>query len=238
MYTPRSFQMEESAIPGFLTQNPFGQLLIARGGRKSAAGKTAAGLDRNTGSGFPENGIEIGLAPFILQQGSPSPAHLLGHIARASPLARSLTTGTEASVFFLGPHAYVSPNNYLATGLVPTWNYQAVLAEGTLSVIQDHDQLREILDRTTQLLEGDSIDAWRPDWSDPAMENLLSSIVGVDLEVRLWSGKEKLAQNRSDNDYNRLRQNFANSPDGQARSLAAAMPERIAPSQRGRPRGS
>lgn len=238
MYTPRSFQMEESAIPGFLTQNPFGQLLIARGGRKSAADKTAAGLDRNTGSGFPENGIEIGLAPFILQQGSPSPAHLLGHIARASPLARSLATGIEASVFFLGPHAYVSPNNYLSTGLVPTWNYQAVLAEGTLSVIQDHDQLREILDRTTQLLEGDSIDAWRPDWSEPAMENLLSSIVGVDLEVRLWSGKEKLSQNRSDSDYNRLRQNFENSPDGQARSLAAAMPERTAPSQPGRPRRS
>ena len=227
MYTPRSFQMQESAIPGFLAKYPFGQLLIARD------------ESRRTQSDLPGT-IDIGLAPFILRQGNPGPAHLLGHVARASPLARALETGVEtgvdASVFFLGPHAYVSPKNYFSTGLVPTWNYQAVLAEGTLSVIHDHDHLREVLDKTTQLLEGDSTDAWRPNWSDPAMEKLLASIVGVDLEVRRWSGKEKLSQNRADDDYNRLRKNFANSPDEQARSLAAAMPERTAASHSGRSR--
>ena len=224
MYTPRSFQMQESAIPGFLAQYPFGQLLIVRDESRRSENDLAGSID-------------IGLAPFVLQKGNPGPAHLLGHIARASPLARALETdletGVDASVFFLGPHAYVSPKNYLSTGLVPTWNYRAVLAEGTLSTTRDHDQLRKVLDKTTQLLEGDSTDSWRPNWSDPAMEKLLASIVGIDLEVRRWSGKEKLSQNRSDDDYNRLRKNFANSPDGQARSLAASMPERTAASHFG-----
>ena len=205
MYIPRSFEMDTSMIPEFVRCHPFGQLLVA---------------DNEL--------VRVGLAPFILDQEGDSHS-LVGHVARASELARTLKSGQAASIFLLGPHAYVSPRNYVSGGLVPTWNYRALLAEGTLNVIEDHARLRQILEETTRAAEGPQPGAWRPDWSDPAMTNLLDAIVGVQLRVQRWSGKEKLSQNRGDTDYTKLKENFAASHSEAERELAAAMPPRREP---------
>jgi len=205
MYIPRSFEMDTSMIPEFVRCHPFGQLLVA---------------DNEL--------VRVGLAPFILHQEGNTDS-LIGHIARASDLARTLENGQAASIFLLGPHAYVSPRNFVSGGLVPTWNYRALLAEGTLTVIEDHARLRQILEETTRVAEGPQPGAWRPDWSDPAMTNLLGAIVGVELRVQRWSGKDKLSQNRDDADYTKLQEKFAASPSEADRALAAAMPPRREP---------
>ena len=46
------------------------------------------------------------------------------------------TTG-EVLVIFSGPHAYVSPSWYGQEGTVPTWNYVAVHAYGTFTVVDE-----------------------------------------------------------------------------------------------------
>ena len=61
---------------------------------------------------------------------------LEGHFARANPHWQSLA-GRETLVVFPGPHSYVSPSLYLEPLSVPTWNYIAIHAYGTLSLIED-----------------------------------------------------------------------------------------------------
>src|ERR1017187_5574748 len=59
-----------------------------------------------------------------------------GHFARANRHWQSLA-GRETLVVFSGPHSYVSPTLYVDPLSVPTWNYIAVHAYGTLELIED-----------------------------------------------------------------------------------------------------
>jgi transcriptional regulator len=61
---------------------------------------------------------------------------LEGHFARANRHWESLA-GRETLVVFSGPHSYVSPTLYIDPLSVPTWNYIAVHAYGTLEPIKD-----------------------------------------------------------------------------------------------------
>ena len=59
-----------------------------------------------------------------------------GHFAKANPHWKALA-GREVLVVFPGPHSYVSPTNYVEELSVPTWNYIAVHAYGTLQLVDD-----------------------------------------------------------------------------------------------------
>ena len=61
---------------------------------------------------------------------------LEGHFARANPHWRWLA-GRETLVVFAGPHSYVSPTLYVERKSVPTWNYIAIHATGTLEIVED-----------------------------------------------------------------------------------------------------
>jgi transcriptional regulator len=55
--------------------------------------------------------------------------------------------GQQVLVIFSGPHAYISPQWYQATEVVPTWNYIAVHAYGRLELIEDANATKELLDK-------------------------------------------------------------------------------------------
>src|SRR6266568_1633855 len=61
---------------------------------------------------------------------------LEGHFAKANGHWQALA-GRETLVVFPGPHSYVSPILYAEQLSVPTWNYIAIHAYGTLQVIED-----------------------------------------------------------------------------------------------------
>src|ERR1700757_3554136 len=63
---------------------------------------------------------------------------LLGHFAHANPHWTALA-GRETLVVFPGPHSYVSPRLYIEELSVPTWNYIAIHAYGTLSLLEDDE---------------------------------------------------------------------------------------------------
>jgi transcriptional regulator len=61
---------------------------------------------------------------------------LEGHFALANPHWKALA-GRETLVVFSGPHSYVSPSLYVERKSVPTWNYIAIHATGTLELQED-----------------------------------------------------------------------------------------------------
>ena len=59
-----------------------------------------------------------------------------GHFAKANHHWQALA-GRETLVIFPGPHSYVSPTLYVEELSVPTWNYIAVHAYGTMELVED-----------------------------------------------------------------------------------------------------
>lgn len=121
---------------------------------------------------------------------------LIGHLARANPHWRLLSTANTTAIF-QGPHAYITPTWY-AKDDVPTWNYSTVHASGPIQLIEDHDGLVECLKDLTAHVERHWPSGWAFAIPGDLSGNVLSkSIVGFRIRVESISFKKKLSQNRS-----------------------------------------
>ncbi len=161
---------------------------------------------------------------------------LLGHVARANPHWRALAPGGPAGgravAVFLGAEAYLSPNWYPSKAahhrVVPTWNYEAVHAEGTIEIIEDPGRLHALV---TQLTDAQEAARAAPDatpWqvADAPAEFVagqLRGIVGLALRIERLVGKRKLSQNRPAADRDGAADALEASPDTRDRATAAAM---------------
>ena len=84
---------------------------------------------------------------------------------------------------------------------VPTSNYAAVHAHGTLRVLDGEGPLRDMLHRLSDAQEAHRPNPWRVDDAPPDyLEKMQRAIVGVALEVQRWEGLWKVSQNRTDAD--------------------------------------
>jgi transcriptional regulator len=117
-----------------------------------------------------------------------------GHFAKANRHWQALA-GHETLVVFPGPHSYVSPTLYVEELSVPTWNYIAVHAYGTLSLVEDDAGKDALLAGLIQQNEPTFAQQWRamPDGFRRAM---LAGIVGFRIPIARIEGKFKISQNR------------------------------------------
>ena len=141
---------------------------------------------------------------------------LRGHVARANPVWKGGVG--EALAVFLGSHAYVSPNWYpgkAATGkAVPTWNYIAVHARGTIHWIEDAEWLRANVGALSAEHEAGRDQPWKiEDAPASYIEGMLRAIVGFELRIETLAGKWKLSQNRDEADRAGVREGLLR--DGQ-----------------------
>lgn len=154
---------------------------------------------------------------------------LLGHIARANPLAALLAAGPRPAVAcFLGPHAYVSPSFYPSKAdagrAVPTWNYLAVQVHGAVTLVSDPAELRALLARLTERHEAGRPHPWTlEDAPADYLASMMRAIIGVRLSIARWEGKRKLSQNRTPVDHAGVIAGLSATPDGGAQAVAAAM---------------
>ena len=156
---------------------------------------------------------------------------LWGHVGRGNALWHALPQPVVA--VFHGTDAYVSPSDYPSKAdhgrVVPTWNYRAVHAHGTLHAVHDRAVLRQLLARLTHTHEAARPVPWTLDDAPPGyIDTLLSGIVGVRLQVARWEGVDKLSQNRSPADRAGVVQGLQQRGDPHGRAVAAAMQAREA----------
>ncbi|MFO1140552.1 MAG: FMN-binding negative transcriptional regulator [Paracoccus sp. (in: a-proteobacteria)] len=133
---------------------------------------------------------------------------LIGHVALANDMHRLIADGQEVMAIFRGEDGYVSPNFYPSKPEhhrhVPTWNYQVVHAQGTISFQHDDHAKRAAVGLLTRIHErrvnGDQ--AWRmADAPADYMQQKLAGIVAFRITVAGWQAKSKLSQNRDARDY-------------------------------------
>jgi transcriptional regulator len=126
---------------------------------------------------------------------------LRGHLARANPQWRDHLPQSQGIAIFNGPQHYVSPAWYPSTTehgkVVPTWNYVAVHAYGTLSFKSDAAWLFENVRALTDHQEASNQNPWRVTDAPPEfIDSMLQAIVGVELTITGLEGKWKVSQNR------------------------------------------
>ena len=203
MYNPSSFAEHDVAVMyDFIEAHPLGALVTA-----SPSGLFATHL------------------PLVLDRGLGPHGTLQGHIARANPHHELAGDGAEAVVLFTGPDSYVTPSMYATKAqhgkVVPTWNYVAVHAHGTLRFVREPDALRRHLTKLTAHHEANRPHPWAiTDAPTDYIEKQLGAIVGVEIEITRLEGKWKMSQNRSAEDIEGVVQGLGTSANPREREVA------------------
>jgi transcriptional regulator len=146
------------------------------------------------------DGLFVSHLPMMLERDSGPFGTLVGHLARANP-HWSVGAGQPAVAIFFGPNGYISPNWYATKRetqkVVPTWDYIAVHARGTLRTFDQPERLLALITALTNLHESRSAQPWHVDDApEPFVASQLKAIVGLELPIDVLVGKWKLSQNR------------------------------------------
>ncbi len=186
MYLPKHYEAPgPEALRALIAERPLGALVV----------QGPSGLDANH-------------LPFEFQAGEGGgQGRLIAHVARANPVWREIPDGSDALVIFRGPEAYISPNWYPSKHelhrQVPTWNYQVVHVHGKLRIRDDEKFVRGVVAKLTRRHEAGTGDPRPWKMSDSAREyidQMVSMIVGIEVEITRITGKWKLSQNKEERD--------------------------------------
>jgi transcriptional regulator len=184
MYTPPHFlESRDEALHRLLHAHPLGVLVV----------HGSEGLDANH-------------LPFLLDADRGGHGVLLAHVARANPVWQQVADGDAVLVVFRGAQGYVSPNWYPSKHEhhrhVPTWNYEVVHAHGRIRIRDDASFVRGVVARLTREHEAGEPKPWKMgDAPADYIADLVTKIVGLEVEVTRWEGKRKLSQNREARDF-------------------------------------
>lgn len=180
MYIPSHFsETRTDVLHGLIREFPLGTLLVA-------------------GS----QGLEANHIPFHLAVEEAGTVVLMGHLARANPLWADAPASKEALVIFKGPDTYISPGWYPSKRgdgkVVPTWNYVAAHAYGTLNFHEDPIWIKRQLELLTDRMEAGQLHPWAVSDAPPEyVDRLVASVVGIEIDVWQLVGKWKVSQNQS-----------------------------------------
>ncbi|MGB7547123.1 MAG: FMN-binding negative transcriptional regulator [Terracidiphilus sp.] len=202
MYTPKFNQVSgRDTLIEAMRAYSFAILFSAQSGPESAASPVATHL------------------PLVVQDEGEH-GTLEGHFARANRHWQSLA-GRETLIVFPGPHSYVSPTLYTDPLSVPTWNYIAIHAYGTMQLVEDEPGKDALLESLIAQHEPAFVEDWRG-LPEGFRRTMLAGIVGFRIPIARIEGKFKISQNRAPQERGNVHAaHAAGTPDQQA--LAAWM---------------
>lgn len=152
---------------------------------------------------------------------------LQGHLARANPHAE-VAEGTPTLVTVVGSQGYISPSWYPSKAehgrVVPTWDYVAAVATGTIRTIDDPAWLVGLVTRLTERHESGRPAPWAvADAPEGFIEKQVRAIVGIEVVVDRLEAKAKMSQNRPEVDQQGVVSGLRASGTPTAATLAEAV---------------
>lgn len=119
------------------------------------------------------------------------------HLARSNALTPHLR-GANALVTVNGPHGYVSPRWYADRDTVPTWDYAAIEAEGTVRAME-YEELEQFLHAAIEKHENRlGGERWTAgETSEQIWSRLARGITGFEMTVTALRPTIKLSQKKS-----------------------------------------
>ena len=179
MYIPEDFKITEIEIMHELIQQHALGVLFSHG----------------------QSGLDANHLPFELMTEQSELGTLHSHVSRNNPIWQDIKDGDEVLIVFRAGDAYISPQWYPSKHehhqQVPTWNYRAVHAYGTVKIRDDEKYVRGVVARLTRTHEATQAEPWKmSDAPKDYLEPMLKAIVGIEIEITQLQGKAKLGQNK------------------------------------------
>lgn len=198
MYTPKHFQITDiQDCISFMKKYSFATIVTVKDGLPTATH-----------------------LPFIVEEHN-GQVILTSHFAKANHQSADVLHCVPL-VIFTEPHAYISPQNYEKELNVPTWNYLAIHAYGTASLIEAEDKVVDVLQKMIGFYEPDYLQQWNnlpPEFK----VKMMNGIVAFEIKVTDLQGKKKLSQNRTAIEQQNIINTLSQSADVNEQQIAAYM---------------
>lgn len=162
--------------------------------------------------------------PFVIKEENDQ-LFLLSHVAKQNEQWKHIE-GSMVLVIFSEPHAYISPTNYEQDLNVPTWNYIAVHAYGKGQLITKHEDVIDLLQSTIGNYEA----SYREQWNrlpEKYRYGQMMGIVAFKIEVTEIQAKEKLSQNKTRKEQQKIIDALSASKDTNERITAEYMKQNL-----------
>jgi transcriptional regulator len=202
MYTPPGFKIDDPAvIRRIVDDNGFATLVTPSG-----------------------DGVQVTHLPLLFTP-SDDVGVIAGHMAKANDHWQAFDGEAESVAIFQGPDAYVSPEWYVESGAVPTWNYAVVHMRGPITLIDDPGWLLPHVDEMVEFHENKALGRSGAEAPDEHKQQLLRAIMGFQMQISTIEAKFKLSQNRSKADQVSTANNLDQTGDQGSAEVAALMRE-------------
>jgi len=158
--------------------------------------------------------------PFIIREENDK-LFLYSHVAKQNEQWKHIEENVIL-VIFTEPHAYISPTNYEKEVNVPTWNYISIHAYGKGQLLTRHEDMISLLEGTIDNYET----SYREQWNrlpDKYRLGQMMGITGFKIEVTEIQAKEKLSQNKTHNEQQKIIDTLAASSDANEQITAEYM---------------
>lgn len=162
--------------------------------------------------------------PFVIKEENDK-LLLFAHVARQNEQWMHIEENTVL-VIFSEPHAYISPANYEKDLNVPTWNYIAVHAYGKAYLLTKDEEVISLLENTIDNYEP----FYRQQWDrlpEKYRSGQMTGIVAFKIEVIELQAKEKLSQNKTVNEQQRIIETLSASKDTNEQITAEYMKQNL-----------
>jgi len=136
--------------------------------------------------------------PCVVDHDARTGLAILGHVARADPIAESL--GAPMLAVFHGPHGYVSASWY-ASATIPTWNHVTLHVRGTP---ERFDDAMPVLRRTVEYFETAMEQPWSLERMGETAREMANQVIAFRLEADSWHAEAKLSQDKPADERTRV----------------------------------
>ena len=198
MYIPDHYENKnQEELIHFINENPFG-IIVVQG----------------------ENAPVASHIPFMVKGSSKDGYHLVGHLSKKNQIAQLLKNSMSVLIIFNGPQHYISSSWYKEEE-VPTWNYIAVHAYGSVSIQSDSallDSLHELVAQHEKH-EKNPVDLTK---MRPETINQYKGVIGFTISINTLEGAYKLSQTRKE-DHQSIERELADKNNFQATEISNAM---------------
>jgi transcriptional regulator len=142
---------------------------------------------------------------------------ILGHVARADPVAETLAGPLLA--IFQGPAGYVSASWY-ASDTIPTWNHVTLHIRGRPELFGDS---MAVLRQTVDHFESAAEEPWSLDRMGASAREMADQVVAFRLHADSWHAEAKLSQDKPGDERARVLAGLERPGPYANPALAAAM---------------
>lgn len=146
-----------------------------------------------------------------------------GHLARFNTHCDYLRESPQATLVFNGPNGYISPTWYAEKQLVPTWNYVSIHFHGIVTISDEHEDIKRVVNDLSEYFETSHGTGWQNTLDAGALDELYRHVSSITFTAERVEAQFKMSQNRSDESLRSLINHFRQMPDATYHAMADLM---------------